>query len=169
MLGQRNDRSEPRHYFSGLGVFCSLLALIMASCSNNGSKAKDDKESLPASPESGLLRSPTAGEWFSEDVTVTVIGQYGHRLDLQRLQIDGVKAIDGVGNKLLWSKQTKPDSKFGPMAIIVVPTGQAQSKKITVDARLHYRGQLVDLHAVFVQEEGGHDWKAASVKLQNAG
>ena len=141
-----------------------LLAMMAISCSN--AERGSEKGADVANPvDQCALRSPTAGEWFSDELSVTVIGKYGHRLHLDRLRFVSVQAQDADGEILATKVETRPDSKFGPMASILVSPARTSKQRIVVQARIEYEGQPVALQAEFVQENG-KAWKATDVALK---
>jgi len=164
MPERKNNPCSTSHYITGLGIIF-LVMFFMMSCNSNDGDAESAID--PASQRSCLLRSPTIGDWFSGDIDVTVIGEFGHELQLNHLKCADVKAADATGNTLRWWTETRPDSKFGPMLSIVASTAGASSKSITVEAILQYRRQPIALHAIFEQPEDSQDWKATTVVLRN--
>ena len=153
----------------GLGWRAVCLLLVsMVSCNNAQKDRRKGTDVREASSQPCALRSPSAGEWFSDDLAVTVVGQYGHKLRLDQIRFVSVQARDAQDRILPWRIDTRPDSKFGPMASIVVSPAGASGKKIVVEASLKYRGQPIAVRAEFTQGENGRDWKATTVVVQNA-
>jgi hypothetical protein len=112
-----------------------------------------------------LLRSPTVGEWFSEDPTVTIAG-LGHRLKLDRISLVSAQAKgeNGLATECNWG--TTPDSKYGPVAFLRIRTAKA-SGSISLDARIKYAEAIFVLKAKFLQSPSG-SWEAAEVRIEKS-
>ena len=141
-----------------LTVLCTI-AMIVMSCRTETARS--------SSGATCLLRSPTSGDWFDKELRVAIIGERGHKLSTRQLRFVSIHAQDEDGHALSTRNCIEPDSKFGPVAYVIISPAITSRNKIVISAEMIYGKQPVVLQANFMQQEGHTGWMATNVAVNN--
>jgi len=114
------------------------------------------------------LWSPSVGEWFSSQLSITVAGRLDDPLELEKLVLLGLEAKTADQERLPCAWRLRPNSKLGPIALIVVNADTAK-KTAFVEGRLLYRERVYLVRSEFVRSDSdgweNKKWKIVFVEI----